>query len=516
MVKNRVRGSITVFTALVIVMILALILSLVEAVHLCCVAKRSDMLIRDGAESVMAEYNRLLWKDYGILAVDMGYGNIGIDTDEAVSRSIPYMDGRRGVSFIGVDTDYAHIDGYRLLSDQDGMVLIKDAVIQETLELPAQLISDWSDLCTAGEAAMSSAEDIDELMEQGEEAEAQADAMWEESQKAAAEAAAAAASASSENGEETAPVEYTPQPRPGSDVENPVKEVKEWKKRSLLKQVLPDEIEVSGAGITDINKPSERGLDEGTMGETLSLSVTDRILYGAYLKNHFSNFTSDKNHSGAKYEWEYVLCGEDTDGENLEETVAMLLACRSAENLAAIYMDSSKMDEAEVLALAIVGWTGNDGVVNAVKYAIVAAWAYMESVLDVRLLLTGGRVPLLKSKEDWTSGLGNLGVCFDAHTKAKDCKVGFSYEEYLLLFSYLHPASQVGLRSLDVVENALHEHTEYAYCYVDQMVCEIDMSAEYSAAPIFASIFSIGTGTLNGYEFSRRKNITYLTPIFGQ
>ena len=89
MVKNRVRGSITVFTALVIVMILALILSLVEAVHLCCVAKRSDMLIRDGAESVMAEYNRLLWKEYGILAEDMGYGNIGIDTDEAVSRSIP-------------------------------------------------------------------------------------------------------------------------------------------------------------------------------------------------------------------------------------------------------------------------------------------------------------------------------------------------------------------------------------------------------------------------------------------
>lgn len=510
MVRGYAKGTVTVFMSLLIVMILSLILSLVEMVHLVCVSKRTDLLIDAAASSIMAEYNRLLWKDYGILAVDLGYGSSGADVDKAVKRSLPYMDGRCSVSFIGVDMQDAAIDGYRLLSDQNGMVMVKDASIQETLELPGHLISDMTDLCNAGETAMSNAEDIDELLDQGEAADAQADALWAESQRAAAEAAAA--SSGDGSGGET--VNYQPQPRPGKDVENPAKVVKEWKKKALLSQVIPEEAEVSGYEIDKVNSPSVRGLNDGTISDPISHAGTDRILYPAYLKNHFGNYTDTKDHGGMKYEWEYVLCGRDTDGKNLEEMVAILLACRSAENLISIRMDQAKMTEAEGVALSIVGWTGNEGIVNAVKMSIVAAWAYMESVLDVRLLLTGGRVPLIKSNADWTSQLSNLGACMEVHTKARESEIGLSYEEYLLIFSFMHPLSEMGLRSLDILEDALHQHPEYALCDVDQMACEIDLSASFSADPIFASLLPVTAGQIDGYEFLRRKNITYLTPVF--
>ncbi|MBO6214732.1 MAG: hypothetical protein J6N76_04260 [Lachnospiraceae bacterium] len=508
---GRQRATVTIFMSLVIVMIMSLIFSLVEVVHLHCLSKKCDMLITAGAESIMAEYNRLLWKDYGILAVDMGYNEIGINTDKACERSLPYMDGRESSDFLGIDTGVPSITGYRLLSDQNGDALIREAVIQETLELPGQLISDLSNLCTIGEAALKGSEDVDTLLSQGESAEAEADKIWADAQEAAKKTAESNAAA--EGKDPAAASGFTPTPRPGSDVENPAPAVKEWKKGPLLGQVLPVETPISTEGIDDINRPSERSLDTGTCSEPIATGFTDKILYAAYLKNHFGCYTNQLGHSGAAYEWEYVICGEETDKDNLQEVVGILLAFRVAENFASMAASQAKQEEATALATLLVGWTANDAIISGVSKAITAAWVYVESVLDVRTLLSGGRVSVLKTESEWTSNLTNIGTCMDVHTKAKESDYGLAYEEYLLLLTCLHFAGDMGMRSLDVLEDALHRHTEYAYCYVDQLAVELYMEDKFFAEPIFISVVPAFLGSINSYEFSRSKNISYLTPL---
>lgn len=509
----RCRGSITVFLSLTVAMVLSLFFTMAEAVHATAVAKVATVRTRAGAESMMAEYNRLLWSEYGILAVDMGYGEPGIDTDKALTRMYKYMS-PDDHSYIDASLSESGLDEYRLISDGCGRVLIRDAVIQETLELPQLIISGFSDFAASAQNSMSSL-DADELMDAGMDADAQADEIWRQSQEAERAAAeAAAAQRASETGEEVK-VDFTPKPRPGSDVENPIKTVKELKKGSLLSQVIPPEKELSAGGIFEASRPSERVLEQGTAREDISLGMTDRIIYAAYLKEHFGCYTNDRKHSGASYEWEYVLCGNDSDIDNLKGTIELLLACRIGENMTSILTDKDKQDKAMELATLIVGFTMNEGIIKAVQFGILAAWTYIESLMDVRALLDGEKLSIVKSSSEWTSSLTTLPACIEVHSKAKGAEHGFSYGEYLLFLSYIHSLDELGLRSLDVLENALRSHEEYAFTFVDQMAAEATLTAEFTAAPIFFGVIPHPNGGFDEYRLKREEKVTYLTPVFG-
>ena len=82
-----------------------------------------------------------------------------------------------------------------------------------------------------------------------------------------------------------------------------------------------------------------------------------------------------------------VLCGRYTEWENLAETLEKILLIREAGNVAYLLQDKEKMQEIEGLA-GLIGWMagGNPAVTKVVEIGLVGAWAYMESILDVRSL----------------------------------------------------------------------------------------------------------------------------------
>ena len=62
----------------------------------------------------------------------------------------------------------------------------------------------------------------------------------------------------------------------------------------------------------------------------------------------------------------------------------------------------------------------------------IDAWAYGESLLDVRTLLAKGKVPMLKAETEWKLPLEKLGMLAEV---LKECDAGGgngqSYEDYL-------------------------------------------------------------------------------------
>ena len=60
--------------------------------------------------------------------------------------------------------------------------------------------------------------------------------------------------------------------------------------------------------------------------------------------------------------------------------------------------------------------------------AILLAWAYAESVYDVRTLFAGGKVPLLKNKETWHYSL-TAALHGDLKDRAQEGK-GLDYQDY--------------------------------------------------------------------------------------
>ena len=113
-----------------------------------------------------------------------------------------------------------------------------------------------------------------------------------------------------------------------------------------------------------------------------------------------------------KYELEYMICGKDDDSENLKGTITRILLIRCAANFAYLMTSPAKQSEALAAAATMAGFTVNPAIVEAVKYGLLAGWAYCESVLDLRTLMDGEKIPIIKSDETWTSGLHReTGIC---------------------------------------------------------------------------------------------------------
>ena len=110
---------------------------------------------------------------------------------------------------------------------------------------------------------------------------------------------------------------------------------------------------------------------------------------------------------GASYEMEYILCGDERERENLAGTVTRLTALRSGLNLAHL-TDASKRQEARTMAAAIVGGTGLLPLVSVMAFFIMTQWALGEAIADVKCLLSGGRIPLIKSASQWKLDLDGL------------------------------------------------------------------------------------------------------------
>ena len=82
--------------------------------------------------------------------------------------------------------------------------------------------------------------------------------------------------------------------------------------------------------------------------------------------------------------------------------------------------------------------------------AILLAWAYAESVYDVRTLFAGGKVPLLKNKETWHYSL-TAALHGDLKDRAQEGK-GLDYQDYLRIFMMTVNTDTLTARAMDMVE----------------------------------------------------------------
>ena len=135
-----------------------------------------------------------------------------------------------------------------------------------------------------------------------------------------------------------------------------------------------------------------------------------KVLFYQYLVNYLGNYVEKKQDRVLEYELEYVLGGKRNDADNLKIVVSELLAMREPLNMASLTASSQRQSEAMALAVTLAGVSANPAVIEAVKYGILVAWAFAESVLDVRTLLSGGKITMIKSDADWTSNVHMLSL----------------------------------------------------------------------------------------------------------
>ena len=140
--------------------------------------------------------------------------------------------------------------------------------------------------------------------------------------------------------------------------------------------------------------------DENGLVSMLKGAGAEVLMIEKRFDNHVTK-ADDKNHLFVN-EWEYIINGSPDDEENYIACRRILFIIRNALNLLAIYSDPEKVELIITVAESIT-----PGPLGIVTQAIIAeAWAALETEEDLKDLYDDGRVTVIKTPEQWKTGLG--------------------------------------------------------------------------------------------------------------
>lgn len=127
MTGKRGNGSISVFLALVLVIIISLILTGLEAAYISASDDYAEVLLKTATESVLAEYYGPLYEDYHIFAIDSGYGTKNADLGELKNHLEEYL----GANVWDFEAGELKINNTKQLFAEGGNVFLEQAAEYE-------------------------------------------------------------------------------------------------------------------------------------------------------------------------------------------------------------------------------------------------------------------------------------------------------------------------------------------------------------------------------------------------
>lgn len=460
--SRKNAGSISVYLILIFAVLLSFILLIVEGARKNAIRMKIECAMDLSMSSIFAEYNRELLNQYDLFFIDLSYGQSSAGIDNVAEHLKGYLNDNFEVSktfgnkkdLLDLKAEEITITDFSLASDSDGLVLKKQAV---SYMKDLYGISYFDELQNQINTIQENA-----LLSRDIEAERQAN---------------------------QSTIDQYPLPKKKvannqwEDVElnNPADAVNAT--RGILSFVLPEEAEISTVGINPSNYLSERNCNKGSsLAGRKGLQVGDEWIFNEYILKKSGNYTQIKENSELQYETEYVLHGKKSDIENLKATVEQLLLLRETANYVFLCSDPGKSGEAGVLAGTIALAALSPELEEPIRQTILFAWAYAESVYDVRVLLSGGKIPLMKTNENWHYSLSEM-VFFatDSNIENPSMTTGMSYTDYLRVFLALEKTDTKTKRFMNLVEMDIRRVEGNRFFRLDTCVDYVEAEAFISS-----------------------------------
>lgn len=408
------KGAVTAFLSLIWILVIAVIGAVIESASIQITKNKRRCDADRAIESVFAEYQRELLEKYDIFALEGTYETGEFSEEQIIERMRVY----------GAGGTEQKVEGIRFLTDDSGRTFREQAIAYIKHRMGISQIEDltdstgkWKEQETqTKECEKEEAEVTDELEVSLKEAE---------------------------------------QELPKDD--NPIETISNIKKTGLLNIVIKNQSDISEKSISIETMPTHRSLQTGRgvfpVREDTE-DMTSGIYFGEYQLEKFAAADAPKEEGMLSYELEYIISGKKSDRENLEAAVRKLTALRFAPNYGYLMTDGAKKAEAEAMAATLAGVIALPALTGIIRHGILLAWAFGESLMDVRSLLSGGKVEMIKTKENWNlqlSALLELGkkshIAEEGHSEK-----GLSYKEYLRMLLFAVSREDSVMRSLDVIE----------------------------------------------------------------
>lgn len=496
----RKRGSITVFLALSLTSVFAAVFAFLEAARVSGLSANAKLSTMQARDAVLASYDRDVRAKYDLMFWQSPPGEIpGLYTLAGLQQET--IEGNRKDTVLPRPNYYVlqvHLadvstPSYQLATDQGGGPFreqaadrMKDSIAEDALST----VLDWLNR-------------TDPENQKVPDLEGEALSALEDLQHAAEASASQNTSDDTKEAGAQLPAAVSPDVQSSSQIEiseNPLEWVKKVKKNGIFSLILPEE-EMSEKQIDRSACIEKRKLSEGNYGKT-STSEVDNLLFHLYLDKYYFDFTEKNRDHALDYELEYMIAGKESDRANLKSVIRRLLLIREASNLAFLETSTAKQEEVHLIAAALSAAALSPELEPVIQQGVLAAWAYAESVSDLRILMEGGKVSLIKTEEQWHTQLSNLsGTLYrkDAGLQKK----GLSYANYLQLLLWTTSEKKLAYRAMDLIEKNTGVR-------MDQMVARARCEYTYEAAPLFWKMVTLGNHSPGMYRFEDETEISFL------
>lgn len=479
---NACSGYLTVYLALTMSILLSLCLAMIEGVRSNAIRVETECVTEIGLNSILAEYHRELFNRYNLFAIDSSYGTSGSGVEEMTKHLQGYLERNFSMDdiflsgylyrdFLGIEVESVEMMGASILTDEKGAVFRRRAVEAMKDDCNLALFQDLLQWVRVIEDNGLRERDV------------------------AAEKQIIDKQIADYNGRE---IQISENEWSILEVQNPTEQLEEIRKKGILKYVVENPDSLSNKSLYLDNLISSRMaqgqinqgnmlVEEASEGEEL----LNRFFFQEYVLRYLGHYGSEKEGSALNYQVEYLLRNNDTDVTNLKQVINIICAIREAANVLYLYSDTEKCAEAEAIATLLAALLQVPELATLFKTVLLLGWAYAESLYDVEVLLAGGRIPLIKDKENWhydVESAMNLGGGVD-ETSEK----GLSYEDYLRIMMMFVDIETLTGRVMNMVEADIRLTPGNAFFRLDNCYDQVE--------------FCIGVKSKYGYEYeiTRRK-----------
>ena len=477
--KSQTKGYITVFLSLSIMIILSLVLALYQGARIGAVRMKTECVADIAMNSVLAEYNRELYEQYGLLMVDTSYGtgNPSIKNLEDHLRHYAEKNFERSTAggILNAQTMTAmyckdvKISGYSVATDNNGAVLNRQILAYMAGEPIGYLMGEVSSNASSLQSGGLDSTDVDAMASENQE---------------------------KIDSTELPEIEKEDGKKEIISIGNPADVVNSQRGIGALNLALPDKTGISESVCSLSEYASHRSLNKGTgLDDQMGITAVQKLILDQYYYEKCSRYGAEMDKAQLKYQLEYLIYGLDSDYGNLEKMAETLLFWRQASNMIYLFSCQEKVSEAEAIATALSVILFVPELADAIKYSILFAWTFAESISDLHILFSGGRVPLFKTDETWKLSLSNM-FSFRDHLGSQDNQEGLLYEDYLRIKLLMTSHLEKTKRMMDIMEMDIRQTEGNAgfkldYC-VDVFRAQLEVGTKYG--------YEVGIERIYGYE----------------
>ena len=495
------RGSITPFCAVSVMLIASLLFALLESARVYGLDCYAGLKAETGIDSVCAEDHPFLWEEYGLLFLDAAYGTGHFSEDymtesmenhmSANCDSTGWIQEKMALDLMRAEVEEVQLEGYALATDAGGDTFLTYVAERAKEKLPLGLAEDLYQQYQKTQKLECENTRVEASVLEAEQVLRKTEAEWFQKQK-----------------ETDSDTDIKPDT---SALKNVLASAGNMQNSGILNLIYGDLSGISQKYSCLSDNLGNRKKMEGNMYFSEKKEWYRKLLVLEYMEEFFSSYTNKKEGHFLEYEMEYVITGNVAERKNLEEALERILLIREAANVTYLLQDKGKMALVDGLAGAVGLIAGeNPGVVKVIQIGIVAAWAYMESILDVRELVAGGCIPLIKQAEEWTTTFTGMLTAFDKSARANACTQGLRYADYLKQILFFVKDSEVAYRMMEVMEMGMRQKNEFENGRMNHMVVAMRYKLCFQSQPLFSSLVSVGEKYNGDYYFWKNVERSYV------